>query len=162
MSTTVQTPVEIEHFLYEEARLLDERKFEDWSGLFLDDGIYWVPASPDQKSPLDHVSIFYDDKERMDTRIRRLRHSQVHTQIPHSSTIHLVSNIVLETPAENGDIMVRSNFIMFEDRHATERRLFAGRYTHRLRKVDGKLRIVQKQVNLTNSSASFPALALPI
>ena len=162
MNTTLQTPVEIEQFLFEEARLLDDREFENWSDLFVDEGIYWVPATPGQESPLNHVSLFYDDKERMETRIRRLRHSRVHTQIPHSSTIHLVSNIVLEPSAENGDIIVRSNFIMFEDRHATERRLFAGRYVHRLRKIDGKLRIVQKQVNLTNSSASFPALALPI
>ncbi len=154
--------IEIEQFLFEEARLLDDREFERWSEQFLDDGIYWVPAMPGQDSPHDHVSLFYDDKETMQTRIRRLRHPLVHTQIPHSSTIHIISNVVLETPAAEGDIIVRSNFIMLEDRPATERRLFGGRYIHRLRKVDGKLRIVQKRVNLTNSTASFPALALPI
>jgi 3-phenylpropionate/cinnamic acid dioxygenase small subunit len=153
---------EIAQFLFEEARLLDDREFEKWSDLFLDEGIYWVPAKPGQESPLDHVSLFYDDKETMQTRIRRLRHPLVHTQIPHSSTVHIISNVVLETSAADGDTMVRSNFIMLEDRPSTERRLFGGSYVHRLRKVDGGLRIVQKRVNLTNSTASFPALALPI
>jgi 3-phenylpropionate/cinnamic acid dioxygenase small subunit len=122
-----------------------------------------VPAKPGQESPYDHVSLFYDDKETMQTRIRRLRHPQVHVQLPHSSTVHLVSNVVLESAGTDGDeIVVHSSFIMMEDRPATERRLFGGRYTHRLRQVDGKLRIVQKRVDLTNSTASFPALSLPI
>lgn len=160
-SPTVE-PIEIEQFLFEEARLLDDREFEKWSELFLDDGIYWVPAMPGQESPYDHVSLFFDDKETMQTRIRRLRHPLIHVQIPHSSTIHIISNVVLEPPKADGEILVRSNFIMFEDRPATERRLFGGRYIHRLRKVNGTLRIAQKRVNLTNSTATFAALTLPI
>jgi 3-phenylpropionate/cinnamic acid dioxygenase small subunit len=159
-SSTAVDKAEIEQFLFEEARLLDDREFEVWSELFLDDGIYWVPAKAGQVSPYDHVSLFYDDKETMQTRIRRLRHPQVHVQLPHSSTVHLISNIVLEPAGD--EIVVHSSFIMMEDRPATERRLFGGRYTHRLRRVDGTLRIVQKRVDLTNSTASFPALSLPI
>lgn len=153
---------EIEQFLFEEARLLDDREFENWSELFLDDGIYWVPAIPGQTSPYDHVSLFFDDKETMQTRIRRLRHPLIHVQVPHSSTIHVISNVVLEPPEKPGEIKVRANFIMFEDRPAAERRLFGGRAIYQLRRVDGKLRIVQKRVDLTNSTASFPALTLPI
>ena len=37
-----------EDFLIEEARILDERRFRDWMGLFAEDGTYWVPAAPDQ------------------------------------------------------------------------------------------------------------------
>jgi 3-phenylpropionate/cinnamic acid dioxygenase small subunit len=162
-ASTAVDMTEIEQFLFEEARLLDDREFEAWSELFLDDGIYWVPAKPGQVSPYDHVSLFYDDKETMRTRIRRLRHPQVHVQLPHSNTVHLLSNIVLEPAGTDADeIVVRSSFIMFEDRPDTERRLFGGRYIHRLQRVDGKLRIVQKRVDLTNSAASFPALSLPI
>ena len=83
-------------FLFMEARLLDERRFEEWWELFTDDGYYWVPARPDQPNPLDEVSIFYDDKDLMETRIKRLRHPRVHAQIPHTRTAHLVTNVLLE------------------------------------------------------------------
>ena len=34
---------EVEQFLYHEARLLDERKFDDWLALLTDDIHYWMP-----------------------------------------------------------------------------------------------------------------------
>ena len=34
----------VEQFLFQEARLLDERRFEEWLSLFSDDGVYWIPA----------------------------------------------------------------------------------------------------------------------
>ena len=151
---------ELEDFLFEEARLLDDREFERWSELFLDDGYYWMPAKPNQANPYDHVSLFYDNKETMETRIRRLRHPLVHVQIPHSTSLHLISNVTLGVPERADEITLRSNFIMFEDRPPEERRIFAGRTTHRLRQLNGRLGIVLKRVDLTNSTTSFPALSL--
>lgn len=158
----VNDQIEVEQFLFKEARLLDDREFESWAELFLDDGIYWVPAKPAQKSHKDHVSIFYDDKETMRLRIQRLRHRGIHIQTPHSVTCHLVSNIVLEAPENPDEIKVCANVIMVEDRLHSDQRLFAGRATYRLRRVDGNLRIVSKRVDLTNSTSSFLAMALPI
>jgi 3-phenylpropionate/cinnamic acid dioxygenase small subunit len=153
---------EVAAFLYEEARLLDDREFEKWMDLFTDDGIYWVPAKKGQESPHDHVSLFYDDKEIMRTRITRLRHPKIHVQTPHAATIHLISNVTLGAhDAASGEFVAHSNFIMFEDRPADERRLHAGRYSHTLRRVDGRIRIARKRVDLTNCDASLPALALP-
>ena len=34
---------ELEAFVYAEAELLDDGRYEDWLALFADDGIYWVP-----------------------------------------------------------------------------------------------------------------------
>ena len=62
----------IEQFLIHEALLLDGRRFRDWMGLFADDGTYWVPAAPEQASPFDQASLFYDDRDLMRTRIERL------------------------------------------------------------------------------------------
>ena len=153
---------EVAAFLIEEARLLDDREFEAWCDLFTADGIYWVPARKGQENPRDHVSLFYDDVEIMRTRIRRLRHPRIHVQTPHSTTIHLVSNVTLHEADDEGvDAVARSNFIMLEDRLGDERRIFGGRYTHRLRRVDGRLRIAQKRVDLTNCDAFLPALTLP-
>ena len=85
-----------EAFLYTEARLLDARRFRDWMALFAEDGTYWVPAMPDQKSPFDHVSLFYDDRDLMKTRIDRLEHPRIHIQTPPSRTAHLVGNVIIE------------------------------------------------------------------
>ena len=34
---------EVEEFLYQEAELLDERRFEDWLDLLTEDIRYWMP-----------------------------------------------------------------------------------------------------------------------
>jgi 3-phenylpropionate/cinnamic acid dioxygenase small subunit len=75
-------------FVVHEARLLDARRFRDWMALFADDGTYWVPAVPDQKSPFDQASLFYVDRDLMKTRIDRLDHPRIHVQTPPSRTAH--------------------------------------------------------------------------
>ena len=151
-----------EQFLIHEARLLDERRFREWMGLFTDDGTYWVPAVPDQESPFDQASLFYDDRELMKTRVERLEHPRIHVQTPPSRTAHLVGNVLLEHVDEaTGEFVVASTVIMVEYRDDAQR-VFAGRQRHRLRRDDTGLRIVQKRVDLINCDSAFEAMAVPI
>jgi 3-phenylpropionate/cinnamic acid dioxygenase small subunit len=152
--------VAAEAFLVNEARLLDERRFRDWMGLFTEDGIYWVPSTPDQKSPLDQASLFYDDRELLKTRIDRLEHPLIHVQTPPSRTVHLVTNVTVE-PAESGDVTIVSNVLMVEYR-LDRQRIFAGRQQHRLRFLDSAWRIAMKRVDLVNCDSAFEAIAVPI
>jgi 3-phenylpropionate/cinnamic acid dioxygenase small subunit len=69
-----------EQFLLHEARLLDEGKFDEWLALFTPDARYWVPSEPDQKSPLDTVSLIYDDRRLLETRVRRLASPRIYSQ----------------------------------------------------------------------------------
>ena len=62
-----------ERFLLQEARLLDEARFDDWLALFTADAWYWVPSEPDQADPAETVSLIYDDRRLLETRVRRLR-----------------------------------------------------------------------------------------
>src|ERR1700758_5101910 len=133
-----------ETFLIQEARLLDERRFREWMELFAEDGTYWVPAVPDQASPFDQASLFYDDRELMKTRIDRLEHPRIHVQTPPSRTAHLVGNILIEEADQSkGEYVVGSTFIMVEYRDDAQR-IFAGRQHHRLRRHGDSFRIVQK------------------
>jgi ethylbenzene dioxygenase subunit beta len=151
-----------EDFLFAEARLLDERRFRDWMALFAEDGTYWVPASASQKSPFDQVSLFYDDRELMKTRIERLEHPRIHIQTPPSRTAHVVGNVIVEEVDDGkGEYVVGSTVIMVEYRDDRQR-LFAGRQTHRLRRTGDGFRIVQKRVDLINCDGAFEAMALPI
>ena len=151
-----------EDFVIHEAGLLDERRFRDWMALFADDGTYWVPATPDQQSPFDQASLFYDDRELMKTRIERLEHPRIHVQTPPSRTAHVVGNVVVEeVDAAKGEYVVGSTLIMVEYRDDAQR-LFAGRQHHRLRRHGDSFRIVQKRVDLINCDGAFEAMAVPI
>ena len=151
-----------EEFIIHEARLLDERRFRDWMALFADDGTYWVPAVPDQKSPFDQASLFYDDRDLMKTRVDRLEHPRIHVQTPPSRTAHLVGNVVVEQADDGkGEFTVGSTLIMVEYRDDTQR-VFAGRQHHRLRRDGDSFRIVQKRVDLINCDSAFEAMAVPI
>ena len=151
-----------EAFLYEEARLLDERRFHNWMALFAEDGTYWVPAVANQDSPFNQVSLFYDDRDLMKTRVERLEHPRIHIQTPPSRTAHLIGNVILdEADDTKGEYAVSSTIIMVEYRDETQR-VFAGRQVHRLRRTAEGLRIVQKRVNLVNCDSAFEAMAVPI
>jgi len=153
---------DLQQFVEHEVDLLDDQRFEEWLALFAEDGVYWVPAKPGQQSPLNHVSLFYDDKPTLKLRVQRLRHPAIHSQVPRSRTIRLVSNFKLETHAADPALYrVISKFIMLEDRPGAARRLFGGRYTHLLRRTSGGLEIVLKQVDLTNCDQSFPSMTQP-
>lgn len=155
-----------EQFLIHEARLLDERRFREWMALFTEDGSYWVPAAPDQKTPFGHASLFYDDLELMRTRIDRLEHPLIHVQTPPSRTVHLIGSVILErSPAAcempASDVLVHSSAITAEYR-LDNQRLFIARQQHWLRRADGAIRIVRKRVDLVNCEAAFEAIAVPI
>src|SRR5690348_11427740 len=149
-----------EAFLVNEARLLDERRFRDWMELFTEDGIYWVPSTPDQKSPLEQASLFYDDGELMRTRIDRLEHPLIHVQTPPSRTVHLVTNVTVDA-GESGEVAIRSNLLMVEYR-LDRQRIFAGRQQHRMRFENGSWRVAMKRVDLVNCDSAFEAIAVPI
>ncbi len=151
---------EIGAFLAYEARLLDDRLFYEWMDLFTEDGYYWVPSKPDQPNPYDFASLFFDDRALMKTRIDRLHHPRIHSQIPPSRTAHLVGNAVLEGK-EGGEISVSSVFTMVEAR-GDHQRVFAGRYRHRLRQAGAGYGIAVKKVELVNCDSLFEPMSVPI
>jgi len=152
----------IEEFLLHEAHLLDERRFAEWIDLFKEDGYYWAPARADQKSPLDEVSLFYDDRAAMLTRIKRIHHPNIHSQIPAPASVRLVSNFVIEVVDEEARACtVRSKFMMFEYRASVpegEQRMFGGTYTHQIVLGGSAFRIAWKKAVLANADARFGAL----
>src|SRR5215471_13277901 len=85
-----------EQFLLHEARLLDEGKFDAWLALFTPDATYWVPSEPDQDNPHDTVSLIYDDRLLLETRVRRLASPRIYSQEPRSRTTRLVGNVSIE------------------------------------------------------------------
>src|SRR5437879_9782337 len=92
---SVLSAPEAERFLFAEARMLDERRFDEWETLFTDDGSYWVPIDP-RKALGQGVSIISDDRKRIHERVYRLTQTPVLDQNPPSRTIRFVSNVEVE------------------------------------------------------------------
>jgi benzoate/toluate 1,2-dioxygenase beta subunit len=154
----------VEQFLFEEARMLDERRFEEWMALFVDDGYYWAPARPGQSDPLAEISLVFDNREIMRNRIERLRHPKVHAQTPPTRSVRQISNVSIEeSHAERGEVTVRSVFFLYEHRPTLPEplsRVLAGEYLHRLRCDDASYRIVWKKATLVNCDAALDAIFL--
>lgn len=151
-------------FLYREARLADEARYAEWLALWTDDGVYWVPATtepdPDPERQLSHV---YDNRARIETRVKLLQTGVRYSQEPASRMRRLVSNIEVEA-ADGGELVAGSNFLLAELAVQAGRELhwWAGRATHRLRWVDGQLHMSRKTVVLVNAAEPLPNLAFLI
>jgi 3-phenylpropionate/cinnamic acid dioxygenase small subunit len=150
-----------ERFLICEARLLDEARFDEWLALFAADAWYWVPSQPDQKSPCDTISLIYDDRRLLETRVRRLSSPRIYSQEPRSRTSRIVANVTIEEAAADGQACtVRSKFQLLEYRRNAQTP-YAGTSFHRLVRADGGIRIAWKRVDLVNCDAALEGLLVP-
>jgi 3-phenylpropionate/cinnamic acid dioxygenase small subunit len=150
---------EVEQLLFLEARLADESRYEEWLALMTDDMRYWVPSGPADYDPDTRISFINDNRSRLETRVRQLLTGVRYAQTPPSPMRRVISNVEIESA--DGTITAGSNFVLYElSAQATnELRVWAGRTTHRIRRVAGELRIAAKTVELVNASQPLPTLA---
>ena len=144
----------VEHFLYRQADLLDSKKWQEYIDLFAADGMYWVPADPAHKTWDGMPAIFAEDKNLMTVRMNRVLHPDAWSQRPLWETNHVVSNVMIQKQAKNGDVVVTSRFHMLELRRDDVRH-FAGSYTHHLKKTKSGYRIRLQRVDMTNAQAAY-------
>jgi 3-phenylpropionate/cinnamic acid dioxygenase small subunit len=150
----------VEQFLYYEAQLMDEHRFDEWLALWTEAALYWVPSNRDELDPKREVSLIYDDWVRLQLRISRLKSGFAHAQEPKSRLRRLISNIVVEE-AERGEIIAYSNFLLAELRRGKQD-LFAGRTIHRLSPHDVSFKLMSKKVLLVNNDEPIDNLTFLI
>jgi 3-phenylpropionate/cinnamic acid dioxygenase small subunit len=150
-----------ERFLIREARLLDEARFDEWLALFTPDAWYWVPSQPGQASPHDTVSLIYDDRRLLETRVRRLASPRIYSQEPPSRTSRIVTNVTIEEMASDGrSCLVRSKFLIVEYRRELQT-TYAGTCWHRLIAAGHEIMIASKKAELVNCDAALDGLIVP-
>jgi 3-phenylpropionate/cinnamic acid dioxygenase small subunit len=132
--------------LHLEARLLDEGRFEDWLALFAEECLFWVPGSAGG-DPKREITVAFDDRRQLESRIYRLRTGYAWSQVPNSRTSRIVSNVEVFAGTSDAVCMVRSSFLITEFR-AGETRSFAGWNAHRLARTGEGWKILVKQINL--------------
>lgn len=139
----------VTQFLYHEADLMDEHRFDEWLALWSEELLYWVPCNADDIDPRRQVSLMYDNRAALEDRLARLKSPSAHSQIPRSRLRRVLSNIVVSQNT-GGEIEATSNFILAESRHHRQN-LFAGKSIHTL--IDGPegLSMAQKKVLLIDN-----------
>lgn len=152
--TAAITREQAEELLYHEARLLDERRLQEWLGLFTADALYWVPTD-DEAPPGANASLIYDDAKRREERVDHYLNNVFPAQTPRSRTIHAISNVLIDAAGE--EVVARSTQVIYEMRLGDFTQVGLGEVQtlpalaeHRLRRVDGVLRIAGKKVLLIN------------
>jgi 3-phenylpropionate/cinnamic acid dioxygenase small subunit len=143
----------IEQFLFYQSELLDGKHWSAFINLFADDGVYWMPVTPEQTEWLDSPSIFAEDKAMMEVRMGRVTHPNAWSQAPQWATSHVVSNVVIESESES-EVLVRSRFHMIELRRDQVRH-FGGTYRHRLLRNGDDFAIRLQRVDMVNSQAPY-------
>jgi 3-phenylpropionate/cinnamic acid dioxygenase small subunit len=155
-------------FLFDEADLLDARRLDEWTSLFADDAVYWLPMDPDQATPGDGLNIIYDDRPRLLDRVSRLGSGLAFSDEPHSATSHTLSPVRLLAGQRAQD--AAGGRALLPGEHAVAARCVIGRARQGrvdtfhtrirwvLREAGGSLLIVMKRIDLLNAQDPLPVL----
>ncbi len=155
---------EVEDFLYREADLLDERRYEEWLDLFTEDAHYWMPLRrnvPREKPEREFTrqgadaNWFDEGKDTLRRRVRQILTGIHWAEEPPSRICHIISNIQLmpEAPLGHGpgEVGVRSRFIVYRNRLETETDFLVGKREDLLRREEGDWRIARRKIVLDQS-----------
>jgi 3-phenylpropionate/cinnamic acid dioxygenase small subunit len=156
----VELQHEIEQFLYFEARLLDERRYEDWLKILADDIQYWMPTRYNrlgrdmdrENSARNEVANFDEDKQSMGQRVYRLSTGMAWAEDPPSRTRHLITNVWVQLIDEN-EYEVQSAFLTYRNRADTEVDVWVGRRDDIIRRVGERtFQIARRTITLDQST----------
>jgi p-cumate 2,3-dioxygenase beta subunit len=137
----------VEDLLYREAALLDAWDLDAWLDLYTVDARYCVPSTDKPEGDPHHDLVIIDDnRERLESRVERLKSRHAHREYPSSRTRHLVSNVMIES--EDGDrCRVTAGFMVWRFR-GKRADYYVGRYDYELVGFDRSLRIRSKRATL--------------
>jgi benzoate/toluate 1,2-dioxygenase beta subunit len=111
----------ISAFLYREARLLDDREWDQWLACYAPKAVYWMPAWDDDdqlvEDPHRHVSlIYYPSREGLEDRVFRIKTERSGASTPEPRTSHNICNIELLAERQ-GEVDLRFNWHTLSHRY---------------------------------------------
>jgi 3-phenylpropionate/cinnamic acid dioxygenase small subunit len=153
---------EIEEFLYAEAELLDERRYDDWLALLSDDIRYWMPMRRNVKfgdetgreftREGEEIAWFDEGKETLTRRVRQIQTGIHWAEEPQSRITHMVSNVQLleATPsvAAAEEVTAKCRFLVYRNRVETETDFLVGKREELLRREGDGWRIARRKIIL--------------
>ncbi len=152
---------EVAEFLYHEAELLDERRYEDWLALLADDIRYWMPMRRNVKYGEEgreftregtDIAWFDEGKDTLTRRVRQIQTGIHWAEEPQSRISHLLANVQLveasPSAAAAQEVTVRCRFLIYRNRVETETDLLVGKREDVLRRAGGDWRIARRKIIL--------------
>ncbi|WP_295467152.1 benzoate 1,2-dioxygenase small subunit [uncultured Pseudomonas sp.] len=117
------TPCQLLDFVHREARLLDDRQWDDWLACYSPQVQFWMPAWDDNdqlvEDPQAHISlIYYPNREGLEDRIFRIKTERSSASTPEPRTAHFIANLeVLAMDGETAEL--RFNWQTLSHRYRT-------------------------------------------
>lgn len=156
----IPTDADLVQFVYREARLLDEHRFEDWLDLFTADGRYWMPLEWGQTDRKLTASLLDEDLLLLRVRVERLKGNRTFSQKPKSRCHHVLQMPAVDTRDTAGNVYETYTPFHYVETRLDEQQLYAGWAKHTLTVEGGKLKIRLKRVDLVNCDAAFGNIQL--
>jgi 3-phenylpropionate/cinnamic acid dioxygenase small subunit len=147
-------------FVYDEARMIDERRFEEWLGLWAADSYYWMPLDPDAEDPKLVTALMYEDDFLRKLRVERLEGARTFSQKPRSRCHHVLQRPFVDVVDHKAGHFVTSTPFHYVETRLDDQFLLAATARHQLAIEAGALRIKLKRVDLLNPDAAFGNIQL--
>ena len=151
---------EVARFLFVEAALLDDRRWDDWLALWTDDAHYVVPTRSEAMADdawgrsLDaaytaptELQYFDEPKLLLDVRVLKLKTGKAWAEQPPSHTTRLITNVHVVDKTDD-HVTVHSNFLVHRVRGETRTEQFVGTRRDVLRRTEVGWRIARRTVYL--------------
>ncbi len=153
---------EIEEFLYDEAEMLDERRFREWLDTLSDDLVYFMPmmfnvkfgqhGERERTRQEKDMSWFNEGKWTLTKRAEQILTGVHWAEEPLSRLSRMVSNVQLTSIDKTDDgedlVGVRSKFLMYQNRCEHEEYYFSGKRNDILRREGAGWKLVRREILL--------------
>jgi len=153
---------EVEEFLYDEAEMLDERRFKQWLDTLADDLVYFMPMmynvkfgehAQGEKTRIEKdMSWFNEGKWTLTKRVEQILTGVHWAEEPLSRLCRAVSNVqitdIRKNEAGEDEVGVRSRFVTYQNRCEYEEYFFVGKRNDVLRRVNGQWKLARREIHI--------------
>lgn len=153
-----ETQRRIEQFLYREARLLDDERWDDWLALMAEDIHYWMPTMENRRRAdklgayaIDRGALYNDNRLDLTRRVSRFKQPSAWAEDPPTRHAHVISGVEVYQGERAGEYVVHSSFVNYRSRVERDNDLLVGRREDLLRAVGDSFQIVRRKILMTQS-----------
>lgn len=153
---------EIEEFLYDEANMLDERRFHEWLDTLAEDLTYFMPmeynvkagehATRELTTREKQMSWFNEGKWTLTKRAEQILTGVHWAEEPLSRVCRLVSNVQLKSieTSNTGELEVgtSSRFLIYQNRCEYEEYFFVGDRMDRMRRTADGWKLASREIRI--------------
>jgi len=155
LGARMELTFEVQQFLFEEARALDEERYEDWLAMLTPDIHYWMPGiqaryrADERRAPsLGAMAYFDDTLEELGVRVARTRQKTAWAEDPPTRHCHLITNVEVQRTDVLTEFRVHSCFVNVRNRNEIEEQVLYGRREDLIRRTEGGLKLARRAIYL--------------